>query len=215
MPDDQTYPIAGVVLAAGLSQRFGQPKQLVEIHGRILLAHVLEQVLGCDFKSVILVLGHQADEIMAALDSDKGLGPDKISMLQVVRNPKYATGQASSVRVGLNALGSEIEAAMFIMGDQIGLTREHIEPIMDRYAQPDKPWIVRPRYGDRFGGPVLWARPSFKFLETLEGDQGGRFAIKNIPADRVAIVDMPGAMAPVDIDTQADLERWLAEAEPS
>ena len=65
---------ASVVLAAGLSRRLGRPKQLLVKEGRILLAYVLEEVLAARPDELVLVLGHVAGEVRAALAADPGPG---------------------------------------------------------------------------------------------------------------------------------------------
>ena len=52
--------VAGLVLAAGSSERLGQPKQLLPYGGGTLLGHVLDTARACDFDQLLCVLG--ADE---------------------------------------------------------------------------------------------------------------------------------------------------------
>jgi Uncharacterized MobA-related protein len=51
--------IAAVILAAGASVRFGQPKQLLDWGGVPLIAHVADVALAAGFARVVVVLGYQ------------------------------------------------------------------------------------------------------------------------------------------------------------
>lgn len=54
-----TDPIAGIVLAAGMSKRFGRPKQLLQIGKAFLINRVVDAALNSCLDAVIVVLGHQ------------------------------------------------------------------------------------------------------------------------------------------------------------
>ena len=73
--------VAAVVLAAGASTRLGQPKQLAPIGGRPALAYTLDALRASRVDRIVLVLGHTADAIAAALD---------LTDITVVRNDAYA-----------------------------------------------------------------------------------------------------------------------------
>ena len=54
---------AGIILAAGMSQRFGQPKQLLKLENKHLLEYVLNVALASRLAKVVLVLGHEHEKI--------------------------------------------------------------------------------------------------------------------------------------------------------
>ncbi|MEW5724098.1 MAG: nucleotidyltransferase family protein [Thermodesulfobacteriota bacterium] len=212
-PSDQALPVAAVVLAAGLSTRFGRPKQMLEIQGRLLLARVLQNVLASRLEPVILVLGHWADQITQALKGPGGVSEEEFARLIITYNPDYATGQSSSIRAGTGSLPANIEAVMFIMGDQIGLSGVIIEKILARAGQEDALGVVRPRYGRRPGGPILWRKKHFTRLMTLTGDQGGRSLLGDLDPSEVTYLDLPAEDEPFDLDTEADYQAWLSRLE--
>ncbi|NIO69372.1 MAG: NTP transferase domain-containing protein, partial [Anaerolineae bacterium] len=59
--------VAAIVLAAGASTRYGQPKQLLPVGGKTMLQHVVDAVLASPVDQTIIVLGHHAGEIGATL----------------------------------------------------------------------------------------------------------------------------------------------------
>jgi len=190
--------IAAIVLAAGGSRRFGRPKQLLDWHGRPMVAHVVDQVLKCvssdaGITESVVVVGHAAETVCEAL---------KGRPLRIVFNPDWEQGQSTSMRVGLKALGPDIGAALFVLADQPGLTPAIFEQIIQRYRETLAP-IVLPTFQDRRGNPVLFDRSLFEELMAIEGDQGGRSLFTRYPLEQVELTD---AAVIQDIDTVSDYE---------
>ena len=59
--------IPGLLLAAGTSSRMGKAKQLLDWRGQPLVRHVAQQALASALDSMIVVVGHEADTVRAAL----------------------------------------------------------------------------------------------------------------------------------------------------
>lgn len=206
--------VAGVILAAGLSTRLGRPKQLLVAHGRMLLAHVVQNVLDSGLHPVILVLGHLSEQILSALSSPVGLPAESLDRLIIVFNSEYACGQASSLQAGLRAVPSDVSAVMFIMGDQAGIRSEVLQKIMAAGNDRHHPVVVRPCYQGRPGGPMLWTSTLFPGLMSLSGDAGGRTLIEQLPYGTVIDLDLAADDEPWDVDTESDFQRWLKQEYP-
>ena len=59
--------ISGILLAAGLSTRMGEPKQLLPFGKSTIVETVVDNMLGAKFDEVIVVVGHRAEEIQKQL----------------------------------------------------------------------------------------------------------------------------------------------------
>jgi molybdenum cofactor cytidylyltransferase len=196
--------IAGIVLAAGRSSRLGRPKQLLPVHGEPLIRLILRRVLASSLDQVILVVGHEADEVCAAVASLPAA---------CVFNPDAAAGQSTSVRTGLAALSPDIEAAVFILGDQPGVDPNVIDALIGAWRE-SRSAVVAPRYEDRIGNPVLFDRRVFPELALLEGDTGARPVVRTYQeSGRLQLVPIAGA-APPDVDTEADYAALIAASPP-
>lgn len=175
-------PIAGIVLAAGESARFGQPKQLLDWHGQPFVRVVAQNALDAGLSPVVIVTGANAEKVGAAvMDMD----------VKVVRNDEWKSGQASSIKAGVLSLppqslgatspktfgaGTGREAvggAVFLLADQPQITSSVIRGLVEKHAEGLYP-IVAPMVLDRRANPVLFDRDTFSDLTTLEGDVGGR-----------------------------------------
>ena len=187
-----TSRCAAVILAAGGSARFGAgAKQLVPIHGRPLLLHAVQAALDSGvFDAIAVVCG--------AVPLD-GVVPDGVVL---VPNPAWASGQASSVRAGLQwAEGAGFDSVVVGLGDQPGVPSEAWRLVATAdLAEP----IVVATYGGQRGNPVRLHRSIWDLLPD-EGDEGARALTRRRP-ELVGAVPCPGTM--VDIDTQEDLDRW-------
>jgi len=145
---------SAVVLAAGLSRRMGAPnKLLLSIHGEPMIRHVVRQVLGAGFREVVVVLGHQATEVEAALAPLAASGGSP--HVRTVLNTAYESGQVSSVRAGLGALRERCDAVMMCLGDQPLLTSEDLRALKSAFELRPRGSIVVPMVGSQRGNPVV------------------------------------------------------------
>jgi molybdenum cofactor cytidylyltransferase len=192
--------IAGIVLAAGRSSRMGRPKQLLPVHDEPLIRHTLRRVLASSLDQVLLVVGHEADEVRAAV---AGLPVESVA------NPDAAAGQSTSVRAGLAALSADVEAVVFILGDQPGIEPTVIDTLIAAWRVSGSPVAV-PRYEDLLGNPVLFDRRVFPELAALEGDTGARPVVRTYhDSGELQVVPVTG-QAPPDVDTEADYAALVA-----
>jgi molybdenum cofactor cytidylyltransferase len=192
--------IAGIVLAAGTSSRMGRQKLLLPLEGRPLIRLAVERLLAGRPDDVVVVLGRDAQAVGDAL---AGLP------VRTVLNPRYADGQSTSLRAGLDALIPGTEAAVIALGDQPLPDAGLVARLVAAFREGGRP-IVVPRYRDGRGHPVLFAAPLFDELRAVTGDQGGRGVVARDP-ERVAevLVDAP---MPLDVDTWADYRRLAPDA---
>jgi molybdenum cofactor cytidylyltransferase len=187
--------IAGIVLAAGASRRFGSQKLLASVGGVPLVRRSVERLLEASLDEIVVVLGNNAPAVGAAL---AGL------RVRTITNAAYATGMSSSLRAGLEALRPTTEAALVALADQPGVGAEIVDALVERY-RAERASIVAPVYGGGVrGNPVLFDRSVFDELRAVAGDEGGRSVVARDPA-RVALVEFSDEM-PGDIDVLGDLK---------
>jgi len=191
-------PTAGIILAAGMSTRFGGPKQLQKLKDRYLLDWVLDAALGSQLEGLILVLGHHFETICTAL-GDSLHHPS----LKVVNNPHYREGLSTSLRTGLSHLQHDFSSVMFLLADQPLLNSDNIDLLLARFHESQKDICV-PIYQGRRGNPTLFSRNLYHQIEQLTGDVGARDIILTHP-DRVLRVEIESPFIFSDIDTPGDL----------
>lgn len=187
----------GLVLAAGGSTRLGQPKQLLDYHGRTLLDATLESARRCRFDQLIVAVGGAGDDVRATVD---------LSGCDVVDNVHYTTGCSSSIVAALEVIDARTEALVLLLGDQPGVEPSSVDALRIAAVSADAALAVC-RYDDGRGHPFWFARSVFADLADLHGDkavwkllESGRYPVAE------AVID--GAV-PIDVDTWADYERLL------
>jgi len=207
-------PIAGIVLAAGESTRFGQPKQLLDWHGQPFVRAVSQNALDAGLSPVVVVTGANAEQVGAAVtDLD----------VKVVRNDEWKSGQGSSIKAGVLSLpppslpaspksfgfggGWEgVGGAIFLLADQPQITPSVIRALIEKHAEELYP-IVAPMVLDRRANPVLFDRATFSDLTTLEGDVGGRAIFHK---HRVEYLPWHDDSLLLDVDTPEHYQRLIS-----
>lgn len=135
------------------------------------------------------MLGHRASDITAALTLP--------GRARTIVNEQHDQGQATSLRRGLEVLGPEVTHALIVLGDQPELGCEMVDRIAgEAGAAP----VVRARFGDAPGHPVLVARAEWETWKGLSGDRGARSLMEGHP-EKVVEVTL-GAVPLADIDTE-------------
>ena len=190
---------AGIILAAGMSQRFGRPKQLLKLKNKYLLGWVLDAALASRLAKVVLVLGHEHPKIIQAL----GLKSNH-SRLQIVTNLRYREGQSSSLQAGLLAIQPQISSVMFLLGDQPMLKTATIDHMLDRFRHSKRD-IGVPIWQGKRGNPTIFSRAMYCHLMALEGDIGARQIIRD-NHERVLSIELDDPLCFLDIDSPKDYE---------
>ena len=188
--------VAGVILAAGGSERLGEPKQLLEWKGQPFIRQVAQTALKAQFDELVVVTGAYAEEVREAIAD---------LPLRIVDNSDWKTGQSSSVKAGLSALSEDIGAAIFLLVDQPQLRVDLLQALIAEHSRTFAS-IVAPMVDGRRGNPVLFDRRTFADFVDIDGDVGGRAIFSKHEVNWVAWLDE--AMA-LDVDTLIDYQRLL------
>lgn len=205
MGQSRSTHIAGALLAAGASTRFGAPKQLLPWGHKALIEHALDVLLDSPVNDVIVVLGAHAEQIRPLVSRPQA---------EIVVNPDWREGLSTSVRAALGAMPSSAEAALFLPCDMPFVTPEHLAQMVKDWRKTGKA-VVALTDGDRMGVPALFARDTFPRLLRIRGDQGGREVLRAYSDRALKIRVAPEILA--DIDTPEEYQRALARftGEPS
>ncbi len=190
--------IVGIILAAGSSRRMGRVKALLPWGDSLLLERVIDNASHSRLDSVMVVLGHEADIIMERIDF-KGV--------RVIVNSDYNTGQSSSLRASLCALGDDTDAAMFLLGDQPFISVQIIDKLICTFCRHPSGLLIPTHRGKR-GNPVLVHKSVFGMIQKITGDTGARALFDSLSGQitEVEVLD-PGIL--LDIDTPADYQKLV------
>jgi molybdenum cofactor cytidylyltransferase len=189
--------ISSVVLAAGASIRMGQPKLLLPLAGEPIIRRVVREVSAAGFDDVLVVLGHEHERLLAALEG--------LNVRHAV-NDDYASGMGSSFRTAVEHLADH-EAAMFVLADQPFVTATEFQAVLAAY-RATRPAIVCARFGDVTAPPHLFDRSLFPELAALE--HGARPVLQR-HRDRSIVLTFAADLL-MDVDTPEDYERAISRA---
>ena len=198
--------VGAVLLAAGSGSRLGgRPKALLELGGVPLILRQLIALSGAGVDEVVVVLGHHAEAIEAAV---------RAFPITLVRNPAPDDGQASSVRVGLRALSPKIDAVIVALADQPLIDAQDIIALIGAFKKRGDAAMVVPRVtvaGGQAapGNPVMFdAALRDEWLAGSADLACRQWRLAN--PQRVRWFDTDNQRYRTDIDTPEDLQRFTA-----
>jgi molybdenum cofactor cytidylyltransferase len=202
MNEKQRGSVAAVILGAGTGSRFREAdaapasKLVVSLDGAPLVRHVAKAALASQARPVVVVTGHAEAAVRAALaDLD----------VSFAFNPDYATGLASSLKVGLADIPQEAAGALILLGDMPRVTSETLDRLIELFEAHRGCAAVVPTYAGLRGNPALLSRRLFPQIARLHGDQGARGLLEKVGAEVVEF-DADVSVA-LDVDTPEELSK--------
>lgn len=197
--------VAGVLLAAGRSQRMGRPKALLPYRGQTLLHHATQTLCATGCNPRIVVVSPEVEKRSCWLR-------DEIDVALVV-NPDPGRGLSSSLQVALARIealeaevGAPVEGILITLVDQPLITPDHLNAVLAAGAETG---LAATSWPTAFGPPAFIYRSFFSSLKSLRADEGAKKILQD-NIDRLSLVDFP--QAELDVDDAAAYERLLSGA---
>jgi molybdenum cofactor cytidylyltransferase len=190
--------IGAVVLAAGLSKRFGGESKLsADLGGEPLVRHGVRAVAGSGLGDVVVVTGREADACREAL---------RDLPVRFVHNPKWEDGMGSSIACGVAALDADLAGAFIVPGDMPFITPDLLRTLIATFNENGERLAVFPTSpaGEQ-RAPVLWPRHLLPRLRSLSGTEGGKTLLRIIAGDALGMAIADQSLL-TDVDTAEDLE---------
>lgn len=185
-----------VLMASGLSKRFGSNKLLAEFQGKTLIQSTLDKIKAIPFAKTVVVT--RSEEVKQLCDA-QGIH---------VRYHAFPN-RNDAIRLGIADM-QEMDGCLFCPCDQPLLERESMQKLVEAFERQGN-GIYRLSYEEKQGSPVLFGKEFFAELANLPEKNGGSYLIKKYPKE-VTRVQAKYEAELYDIDTQEDYQ-WLKEKE--
>lgn len=155
-----------VLLAAGMSRRFGEAnKLLADVRGCPMAGRVMDELLALGMERNTAVV---SDARVAQLARERGL--------EVVENKQPELGMARSIVLGVDAM-REMDAVLLLNADQPRISAASLRRLVDTFeCGGGKPACLID--GTHFGNPAIFGRAYYKELLSLSGDRGAKGILK-------------------------------------
>jgi molybdenum cofactor cytidylyltransferase len=186
--------VAGIILAAGESIRFGKPKQLIQINGEYLINRIIRIAINSQLDPVIVVLGANYSEIKKQICFP--------NQLLIIHNDTWKFGQSSSLKKGLNQVNQDNSGAMVLLGDQPMITSKLIDELISLYENSKTDVVMVQTNGIRTP-PIIFSINCYDSIRMLEGDKGARDIINKF---KVIFYENQEELLITDIDTEQEFK---------
>ena len=185
--------IIKVVLAAGLSKRYGLKNKILEkINGKTVIETILDRLIQIDSNknNIVVIGGNNYNSLKKTLNKYD---------VKLFYNKNYKNGLGSSVSFILKKKISK-NGIMFIPGDMPLISIKDFKKLINTFVQK-KNKIISPCYKKKIGNPLIIPKIYFNLLKNLKKDEGAR---KFLPSKD--FIHVPCGYGTIfDIDTKYEL----------
>ncbi|MEY3612758.1 MAG: Nicotine blue oxidoreductase [Pseudomonadota bacterium] len=197
---DSALRVGGLILAAGAGSRMGhRPKCLLQLDGESLLARQLQALTHSGIRPIRVVLGHYAERILQE-------GALTHWGAQPVRNPQPDDGHVSSLRIGLRALPTDLDAVLVALADQPLIDTSAVLAMLQAFAQrPAGTHLLQPSFQGLPGNPVVFSAAVMAQILAGPEHMGARQWMQSHP-EAVYRWETPHGPYRVDVDNEEDIQ---------
>lgn len=183
--------LEALILAAGSSSRFGQPKLLMPWQGTTVIEHIVEIVKNAGIADIHVITGGDRKKIENVLEP---------LSLNLHFNKDYRDhSMIHSMQIGLNNLGSTCRAVLILLGDQPVVEIKTIDKLVHEFISTNKEIIV-PLYQKRKGHPWILGRSHWQEVLNMPGEETLRDFLSRHEKE-IAFVPVDTPMILQDFDT--------------
>ena len=182
--------IGCIIMASGLSERFGRNKLLEKLNGRELILRTADSLAAAGFRPLAVTRSAAVKALM-----------DREGIACVLHDgPK----KSDTIHTGLENLDADAGGYLFMPGDQPLVRPESLRKMAEQFRRsPER--AVRLGFGNIPGSPVIFPASCRARLLAYTGERGGLEVLKKeeIPCD---IVQAEYAWELLDVDTPEEME---------
>lgn len=190
--------IGAVLLAAGQGTRMGGvAKSLIRLQGVPLINRHLIALSGAGVDEVVVVTGHARDAVEAQVQTFP---------VTLAHNADFASGQQSSVRLGLSALSGNFDAVIILLADQPLIGATDLTELIAAFKKKPYGNIVMPMVGGQRGNPVVIDAEARAQVLASETNLGCRNLMDRNP-DMVFAHQTENTRYITDLDTLEDISQ--------
>lgn len=192
-----------LVMAAGMSSRMKDIKQLLPWGDVTLIGNALKNAQSSKGSRVLTVLGAHGREIVKQ---------SSFSITEFVLNPTWKMGLGNSIAYGTKCLleqDQDYDGILVMLADQPLIDDKYLNVLIDNFSNSEHS-IVATKYDDRVGVPAIFGEIHFKALMGLDSDYGAREIIKTHSND---VLEVSAHGKALDIDTSEEYERMKKSRE--
>lgn len=192
--------LAAAILAAGESERMGEPKALLQIGERNFVENISHNLWLAQVSPIYLVLGANAQEIW------KQFNPLREKILI---NEQWKNGQISSLQAALKKVWHKAEALMVCLVDMPLVKTETYRKLVESWKF-QQGTIVIPQYQGKHGHPIIFDHRFFSELLLAPLNEGAHWVTHRHP-ESILEVEVEDAGVTQDIDTMDDYKKLVKE----
>ncbi|MDH6249854.1 molybdenum cofactor cytidylyltransferase [Polynucleobacter sphagniphilus] len=191
--------VGAILLAAGQGSRMGGvPKALIELQGVPLINRQLIALSGAGVDEVVVVTGYHHDLVEPLVEQFP---------VRIARNLNPETGQASSVRLGLEALGANFDAVIMALCDQPLINAVDIAQLIAAFKKRKSGEIILPMVDGNRGNPIVIGRIALdQMLESGTNMVCRKFMDQH--PEMVELFHSDNEHFTMDVDSLEDLEKF-------
>ena len=202
-----SHRISAIILAAGKSQRMGQPKMVLPWEETTVLGQVIKVFSEAGIRNLFIVTGGDREKVEHEISRLNNNFP-----IEPVYNPDHEkSGMLSSILAGLNAIPKDVEAVLIGLGDQPQVEIATVKNILDFFYQKRR-GIIIPSYNHRRGHPILLDSAMVQELKTFNPEYTLRDFLNSHQGE---ISYIPAGISVLhDLDTPQDYEKYRGKNKP-